>query len=483
MIEVELPDGSIAEFPEGTSREVIQSTLRKQFNMAQPQSVQAQQQASQPQSGVISKTVRDMAGLTGQGLQGFGLNFADEAVGSVGAGMQMALDTARGRDVQPFGQEYNRYRDQARELFKETEDKYPKLAMASNFAGSIPTGTAFVNKASNARQLATGSAALGAAYGFGAGEGTEDRILSAGTGAALGGATGYGTGKIADVVLPSKYTEKVGQALTKARQAAYDAVDSSKAAIGMNSVRSFVDNAETMLKRQGYVPSEHTGIKRALEDLKNTPQKEMTSARVDAFMKRLDTLRDGQEGLAGMFKREVGNFADALTPNQMAYGGAEGANAIKTARRLYAKEMRDKAVDDVFKAVERRGRSVAEQTTFDNEFRKLVNDEMFMAGLPENARKTVERAAEPSMVDRLLYRAAGLSPFSGGRLGVGLGAVAGGSAAATMNPAFLAPQAVGVAADAIQRARQLSMAERARDLVKNMGAEPLTYAERLKLMK
>lgn len=458
---------------------INEDEARSYLSPTQPQPSQTQPQ----QPGVIGQSVRDAVGLVGQAGQGAGLNFADEAVGGVGAGMQMGLDAIRGREVQPFGQEYERYRDQARELFKETEDRYPKLAMGANVAGGVKTGADFISNAANVRQLATRSGALGAAYGFGSGENTEDRILSAGTGAALGGATGYGAGKLMDSVLPSKYTEKVGNALTKARQAAYEAVDSSKAAIGMNSVRNFANDAESMLNRQGYVPSEHTGIKRALEDLRNTPQKEMTSARIDAFMKRLDTLRDGQEGLAGMLKRGVGTFADELQPNQMAYGGVEGSNAIKTARRLYAKEMRDQAVDDVFKAVNRRGRSVAEQTTFDNEFRKLVNDEMFMNGLPENARKAVEKAAEPTMADRLLYRAAGLSPFSGGRLGMGLGAVAGGSAAATMNPVFLAPQALGVAADVVQRTRQLGVAERARDLVKNMGNEPLSYAERLKLMK
>lgn len=442
-----------------------------------------QNTAQEPQRGYIGQKVDSVAGLTAQGLQGALGNFGDEITAAVATPINMGVNALRGRDVGSLGENYASLKGQANQLLERSEENNPNLSLAANVGGAIASPlTRFAGGATNAVGAGLRSAGIGGIYGLGEGEGVEDRILEGGKQAAFGGALGYGGAKVIDKIAPSKYTEKVGQVLSDARKSAYDLVDRSKAAIGKNAIRNFASNAESTLSRQGYVPSEHTGIKRALEDLVKTPQNELTSARIDAFMKRLDTLRDGQEGLAGMLKRQVGDFADNLTPNQMAYGGIEGAGAIREARKLYAKEMRDNAVDDVFKAVERRGRSVQEQTTFDNEFRKLAADEMFMRGLPEKARKAVERAAEPDAIDRALYRAAGLSPISGGRLGAALGGAAGVGAVSTGNPFLVAPAAVGIAADLTQRARQRYAAELARDLVKNMGNDVLTYEQRLRLL-
>lgn len=70
MIEVELPNGTIAEFPDGTSNETISAALRKQFMVPEPKGV-GEDVGRSLASGVaraIPKTVDFVAGAAGEGV-------------------------------------------------------------------------------------------------------------------------------------------------------------------------------------------------------------------------------------------------------------------------------------------------------------------------------------------------------------------------------------------------------------------------------
>lgn len=119
MIEVELPDGTIAEFPDGTSNEVIQGVLRRQFGAPQPQ-----QQAATPEptwgdtakdvgASLLSGIGRGAAGLAG--LPGTIQNAFDNSLSAItgiqapppsplsSEGLQAGLSTLTGgaSDYQP----------------------------------------------------------------------------------------------------------------------------------------------------------------------------------------------------------------------------------------------------------------------------------------------------------------------------------------------------------------------------------------------
>jgi len=86
MIEVELPDGTIAEFPDGTSNDVIKGVLQKQFGGGQPQSAATAEPswgdtALDVGASLASGVGRGVAGLAGlpgtvQDLANSGLSWA-----------------------------------------------------------------------------------------------------------------------------------------------------------------------------------------------------------------------------------------------------------------------------------------------------------------------------------------------------------------------------------------------------------------------
>lgn len=102
-IEVELPDGTVAEFPDGTSLEVIKSALNKRF--APTQTTQPAQPA-QPQMGTIEDVARSAGAGLVRGATGLvGLPGTLEMVGRAGAnwlGAGVPSETAlpTGADVQ-----------------------------------------------------------------------------------------------------------------------------------------------------------------------------------------------------------------------------------------------------------------------------------------------------------------------------------------------------------------------------------------------
>lgn len=162
MIEVELPDGSIAEFPDGTPEGTIKAVLAKQFG------------APKQRGSIVDPFM--------QGL----VPFADEIAGGIGG----AIHVARGAGT--FREGYDRTRNTANADLEAFKERNPGTAMAAEVAGAIPgamlpigTIARGANLASKVGRGVTTGAGFGAAYGAGQGEGV-DRLLNAGTGAAIG---------------------------------------------------------------------------------------------------------------------------------------------------------------------------------------------------------------------------------------------------------------------------------------------------------
>lgn len=178
MIEVELPDGTIAEFPDGTSNEVIKGALQKRFG-----SPKADQRDS-----VLGKVDAAMRGAADT----LSLGFADEIAAGLGTGFGMLGD---------YDAELTRQRgiDEA-----DAEDRFG-YRLAGQIGGGVGGGSGLaksglslganaINAGMRLPAVAAASGVEGALlsglYGFGSGEGAEDRVGQAQTGAAVGGAIG-----------------------------------------------------------------------------------------------------------------------------------------------------------------------------------------------------------------------------------------------------------------------------------------------------
>lgn len=200
MIEVELPDGTVVEFPDGTDAAAIKAALAKIGGApAQPSGGIPEGMFLNPVTGQM--TSREMlrnaepATRGGAALEGFiqggTFRFGDELAGMVGA-------LEGGADMATFR------REQARARAERAQEAYPLTYGLSEAGGGIATTGAAMAMAP-AAVAGTGAAPLtqqalrgaamgaieGAAYGAGGGEDAADRLSQAAkygaTGAVIGG--------------------------------------------------------------------------------------------------------------------------------------------------------------------------------------------------------------------------------------------------------------------------------------------------------
>lgn len=200
MIEVELPDGTVVEFPDGTDATAIKAALAKIGGApAQPSGGVPEGMFLNPVTGQMTsrEMLRDAGPVTrgGAALEGFvqggTFRFGDELAGMVGA-------LEGGEDMATFR------REQARARAERAQEAYPWTYGLSEAGGGIATTGAAMAMAPAAvagagaaplTQQALRGAAMGAiegaAYGAGGGEGAAGRLSQAAkygaTGAVIGG--------------------------------------------------------------------------------------------------------------------------------------------------------------------------------------------------------------------------------------------------------------------------------------------------------
>lgn len=182
MIEVDLPDGGVAEFPDGTPKETITAALRKRFGGAQSVNRDAKGDSEDTPGAGIS----GIGGL----FQGLTFGFGDEALGTVKA-IEMGL---RG-DERPFADRYA----EGVQAFRDLNNRFADAAPVSNTAGelagavassiALPIGRVAQGASHGAKALAGAKAGSAGGALFGAGTADGD-IVDRGIGAVEGGVTG-----------------------------------------------------------------------------------------------------------------------------------------------------------------------------------------------------------------------------------------------------------------------------------------------------
>lgn len=224
-IEVDLPDGSVAEFPDGTSPDVIRGALRRRFNVP-PVAADAGMfknapgitgqagngpSTDEPQAPTIGRKGDRVAGsrmlpdLGSTTLQGATLNFGDELTAGLAAPLESVRNLITGEGPTGIGENYDQMLANRRAAIEATREQRPASALATEVGGALLTAKAplgFIGKAPSlggaAVRSAISGAGLGAAAGFGAGEGgVEQRLDEGGKGLVAGGAVGIGAPYVA----------------------------------------------------------------------------------------------------------------------------------------------------------------------------------------------------------------------------------------------------------------------------------------------
>jgi hypothetical protein len=195
MIEVELPDGTIAEFPDGTSNDVIKGVLQKQFGGGQGATPQTAAPAAVP-------SWAENIDAFGRGVaNGASFGFAD----NVGAGARWL-----GGKVLPW-QENVTY-DQALQEVKNEDravaEANPMADISGNVLGALATASRLPTVAGSMGTSAmTGATGLGARALLAGGEGAGYGALTSlgndqdvGTGALIGGGLGVAGSLAGDAI-------------------------------------------------------------------------------------------------------------------------------------------------------------------------------------------------------------------------------------------------------------------------------------------
>lgn len=140
MIEVELPDGTIAEFPDGTSQDVMRSALQKRFGGAQkPDSGQSHgggasgswddEPVPNTAAGSALRSVREPLNAVNRAFTNlYTLGSLDEIEGAADAAMS----------DQSFGEA----RNASRERLDQQRADYPAMTTAAGLAGAVTSPAA-----------------------------------------------------------------------------------------------------------------------------------------------------------------------------------------------------------------------------------------------------------------------------------------------------------------------------------------------------
>ncbi len=365
MIEVELPDGTIAEFPDGTSPDVMRSALQKRFSVSTPQA--EQHNATETQ---ITDNLEQLSQLSNpaydNSVSGAGLTWMENAskIPVAGPALRSASDFLGSNLWGAIsGENPERIRQQVSTRRKVRESQYPAssvsgelganilplMALGGTTAGSQALGITGNTLRGRALNSAISSAGISAADTMAKG-GSKEAILG---NAAISGAIGGSIPLIGAGI--SKGVEAAGNKLSPILNAMKDASKEGSRRVGVAVARDMQANPTGLLgvvddqvARANNIPL--ANIDRGGETtraLARSVANQSPEARA-TIAKLADDRFAGQGSRAvGLLQRLAGGNADDLAFREALETQARSANSAAykqaysdpNAERLYTKGM------------------------------------------------------------------------------------------------------------------------------------------------
>lgn len=337
MIEIDLPDGSVAEFPDGTPPEVMKGALQKRFaakvnpQTNQPGDVPAfvppGVEGYDPQSGEVQKySGPGSAGMGAADMTTFG--FGDEAA----AGLGTLIDRNSS-----FDQNLAEIRGNQGQAQQDNPKSYLGGQLAGGVAQGVVAGPAILANAPSmgARILggmATGGG-MGGLYGLGSGEGLQDRAVE--------GAKGLGIGAL------------VGGAFPVAARGVSSAYTSIANALAGNAAAKSAGTTPEVLRMIGNVldadgtrgPVGQANMAKAGADAMLADAGPNAKAILDTAIQRGSVA--ARDAISTRTGKATSAIADALDNN---LGAPEGVTAARSAIRTGSAPSRQAAYDAAYKA-------------------------------------------------------------------------------------------------------------------------------------
>lgn len=433
MIEVEAPDGTIVEFPDGTPDAVMEKAMREAYG--------GPQEAAKPGSGAF--------GAAGQQLKsGAFFGFDDEIGAGMMAPIHAGMDWMKGEGFD-MGRAYTRLQKQLDDEKQMRRQAHPVASAVGDIAGGLglgagaaKAGLSLAARPGTSVMGAAGRGAVeGAAYGglYGAGEARPgERLLEAGKGAGFGAAAGGLLGGIGGAV-----SRRGAQAaapstddLAAASNRLYRAADQAGITVKAPAFNRLSQNVEAAAGRLNKDLRPNTaGI---VDDVLSMKGRNIS-------LQELDELRQvvGQSMAKAQpqdvrtlqrIKDVIDGFADNIRPGDFT-GDPRGFGLIKEARQLWSRKAKSQIIDEIVEKAKNQA------TGFENglviHMRALANNPKRMKAFSPEEQKLIQSVVRRGTVHGILRALGMLSPnstFGGlmaGGVGVGAGLLEGGALAGT----------------------------------------------------
>jgi hypothetical protein len=415
MMQAQMADGTVLQFPEGTDPDVIKR-VAKEYAAGKYRDPNAA--GPPPQKPVEKpKTTTGMDAFVQGAVNSALLDWGDEAVGVIG-GLAEGLGREEG-----FWKAYERTRDNTREWQKRAAQENPEEALAGTVTGAVASsvlpGGAIARGGSLAKNMLRAGAA-GAAMGGVAGAGGAE-TMSEVPGAALKGAAIGGT---IGAALPYAGNKVFGKDRLRSadefKQVASRAYQQAEAAGATLSPQAFQRMSQTLVQKatdEGADEVAHPLIAAVLRRVTKDSTPQPGQLNVAPGFKNLEVYRRqindalmsddaGTRRIAGILKQEFDDFLDAVGPADIVAGNSRQATAAyKRARDMYYRASMVDLVDTVIERSKNRAGQYSQsglENAIRTEMRQIAQNKRRLRQFSKSEQEIIRRGARGGSLENIL---------------------------------------------------------------------------------
>src|SRR3990167_1128601 len=303
----------------------------------------------------------------------------DEANAATGAALDPIVADWIAKDIpgKNYGERYENALEQQRGMDRSFDESYPTASTTLQVGGGLVAGGALTRAAPAAAKVAFGNVGrtirarmaagatsggvVGAAHGFGAGEGgAEERLQRAGeygvTGAAIGGIVpviAAGAGRLSGAQPPPTMSM---DDISTAKKAAYTQAKQSGVVVSGQSWEAFKQQIEPALNQQAIVqPELHTGAVAALNAIK-AQSGNIPLERADLLRQVINDAADSAANDGDLMRvMKIKEMFDQFLDNTGNYAAGNAATAVpllKDARGLAQREFKGRQIQKLINLAE-----------------------------------------------------------------------------------------------------------------------------------
>lgn len=410
MIEVEMHDGVVLEFPEGTADDVIDRAAKDYITSTQTNSSPAQAQQP-PQTSAMD------AGIYGA-MDSAMLGWADEATGVIG-GLVEGLGRPEG-----FSGAYQRTRDNVRQQMRQAETERPGAYITGQVAGGLASaalpGGAVSRGASLAQNIGRGAiagAGTGAIYGAGAAENMGQVVNEAAKGALIGGAVGGAVPVVANKLF-GKSRLATADDFNKAAKAAYQESEAAGVVLAPQTFNRIADDLYQTAVNAGADQSIHpkvtAAVKRFMAEKGSAPGFENMERLRRVLSGAASSIEPDERRIAGILKGRLDEIMSGLSPQDVIAGNsAKGLDAYKRAREMYLRKSLTETVDTAMDRAETRAGQFSQsgmENAIRTEMRQIAMNPKRLRRFNKTEQELIKRAARGGPIENAARWLGKLSP-------------------------------------------------------------------------